>query len=315
MQVIGKALGFDPVGDAIAAERSGYDGVRVIDHFFSGLAPEPPHPVPHALAGLGAAAVATSRVLLTQTMLAATMHHPAECAQAVATIDRISAGRAGLGLGAGWFAPEHAAMGLALGSPRDRVDRLVEAASICRAMFEQRGAVTFEGRFFRAVSDVEWDPTPHVPEVMVGAASPRLMSLAAAVANRLDILEIMRDGRAVLDDDHVNDVEHLGRRVDLVHRAAADAGNEVRLSATLNLTLAATVAERERLRREYAPVAWSSPALLDRELLRAIDTADGLLERLATLAELGIDRVHIRPKDVATHEWLDDALPKIQALA
>jgi alkanesulfonate monooxygenase SsuD/methylene tetrahydromethanopterin reductase-like flavin-dependent oxidoreductase (luciferase family) len=315
MQVIGKALGFDPVGEAIAAERSGYDGVRVVDHFFSGLAPELPHPISHALAGLGAAAATTSRVLLTQTMLAATMRHPAECAQAVATIDRISAGRAGLGLGTGWFRPEHAAMGLALGSPRDRVDRVVEAASICRTMFEQQGVVSFEGRFFRAVTDVEWDPTPHVPEVMVGAASPRLIRLAAAVANRLDFLEIMRDGRAVLDEDHVNDVEHVRKRVELAHQAAAEAGSEVRLSATLNITLAATVAERERLRSEYAPVAWSSPVLLDRELLRAIDTADGLLERLAALADLGIDRVHIRPKDAATREWLDDALPRIQAMA
>src|SRR5690606_17564101 len=124
MQVTGKALGFDPVAEATAAERAGYDGVRVVDHFFSGLAPEPPHAVSHALVGLGAAAVATSRVLLTQTMLAATMRHPAECAQAVATIDRVSGGRAELGLGAGWFRQEHEAMGLALGTPRDRVDRL-----------------------------------------------------------------------------------------------------------------------------------------------------------------------------------------------
>ena len=98
MKVIGRALGFDPVGEARAAEAAGFDGVRVIDHFFSGLAPQPPHAVSHSLSGLAAAAVATEQVLLTQTMLAAGMRHPAECAQAVATIDRISGGRAELGL-------------------------------------------------------------------------------------------------------------------------------------------------------------------------------------------------------------------------
>ncbi len=314
MQVIGKALGFDPVGDATAAEDAGYDGVRVVDHFFSGLAPEPPHPVSHALAGLGAAAAATSRVLLTETMLAATMRHPAECAQAVATIDRVSGGRAELGLGAGWFRPEHEAMGLALGTAGDRVDRVIEAASICRTMFEQGGPVHFEGRFFRAVTDVQWEPTPHVPDVMIGVAGPRLVRRAAAVANRLDFLELMCDGRAVLDEDHVNSVEHLRRRAVAARDAADRAGNEVSISATLNVALAADSAARDRMRRDYAPVAWSTPALLDRELLRAIDTADGLLGRLAALADVSVDRVHIRPKDAATQDWLDDALPKFQAL-
>ena len=107
MKVFGRALGFDPVGDARTAEAAGFDGVRVIDHFFSGLAPHAPHPVSHALSGLAAAAVATDRVLLTETMLAAGMRHPAECAQAIATIDRISGGRAELGLGTGWYRPEH----------------------------------------------------------------------------------------------------------------------------------------------------------------------------------------------------------------
>ena len=129
MQVVGKALGFDPAAEARAAEATGYDGVRAIDHFFSGIPPAPPVAVPHAFVSLGAAAVATERVLLTQTMVAATFRHPAEVAQAVAALDRISGGRAELGLGTGWLAAEHDAMGLALGPPALRVRRLVEAGN------------------------------------------------------------------------------------------------------------------------------------------------------------------------------------------
>jgi alkanesulfonate monooxygenase SsuD/methylene tetrahydromethanopterin reductase-like flavin-dependent oxidoreductase (luciferase family) len=314
MQVIGKALGFDPVGDAVAAEQAGFDGVRVIDHLFSGLAPDAPHAVPHALAGLAAAAVATERVVLTQTMLAATMRHPAECAQAVASIDRISGGRAEIGLGAGWYQPEHTAMGLALGSPRDRVDRVVEAATICRRMLEQSGRVEFKGRFFRAVCEVEWEPTPHVPVVMVGASRPALLRGAARVANRIDLLEVMNDGRPVLDGDHVNDVEHLQTRIDIARNAAAEAGNAVVFSATMNIVVVQSPAERDRVRAELASMSSSSPQLLDRELLRAVDTADGVLERFARLAEIGIDRVHVRPRDLHTQTWLTDSLQAIHAL-
>lgn len=314
MLVIGRALGFDPVGDARAAEAAGFDGVRVIDHFFSGLAPQPPHPVSHALAGLSAAAVATERVLLTETMLAAGMRHPAECAQAIATIDRISGGRAELGLGSGWFRPEHDAMGLALGPPADRAARVVEAATICRAMLEQRGTVAFEGRFFRAVSDIEWEPTPHVPAVMVGAARPRLLQAAARVANRIDLLEVMDDGRPVLDDDNVNDEQHLAARIDLARRSAEDARNEVVFSATANIELAESAQALERLREDLIGISRGSPATVERELLHSVDTADGMFERFATLAGLGIDRVHVRPRDELTQAWLTESLPRLQAL-
>lgn len=314
MQVISKALGFDPVGEARAAEEAGYDGVRVIDHFFSGLAPEPPHAVSHALTGLAAAAVATERVLLTQTMLAATMRHPAECAQAVATIDRISGGRAELGLGAGWYRPEHEAMGLALGSPAERAARVVEAATICRAMLEHRGAVSFEGRFFRAVSDIEWEQTPHIPAVMVGAARPALLRGAAQVANRIDLLEVMDDGRPRLDEVNVNDEEHLRERIDLARRSADEVGNDLAFSATANITVAEDVGECDRLRRELAGISQGTAATIDRELLRAVDTGDGMLARFATLAGLGIDRVHVRPRDAHTQAWLTESIPRIHAL-
>src|SRR5262245_66064510 len=114
MLVLGRALAFDPANEARVAERTGYDGVRVINHFFSGIAPEPHRAVSHGIAGLAAAAAATDRVLLTTTMLSAPIRHPVECAQAIATIDRISGGRAELGIGGGWNRAEFEAVGIEL---------------------------------------------------------------------------------------------------------------------------------------------------------------------------------------------------------
>jgi alkanesulfonate monooxygenase SsuD/methylene tetrahydromethanopterin reductase-like flavin-dependent oxidoreductase (luciferase family) len=314
MEIIGKTLGFDPVAEARAAERAGYDGVRVIDHFFSGIAPEPQRAVSHGIAGLAAAAAATERALLTTTMLSAPIRHPVECAQAIATIDRISGGRAELGLGGGWNRAEFDAVGIELGSPRDRVDRLIEAATICRRMFEQKGVVDFEGRFFLARTDAEWPATPHVPDVMVAAGGRRATAQAAAVAKRVDLLESMPEGRPVLDAEHVNSQEHLAERVALARAAAERAGNSIRLSATVMLVVTADAAARDRAREELAPIARSTLDLLEEEHLRIIDTGDGTLARLQTLAALGFDRLHIRPADERSERWLGDALPDLQAL-
>jgi alkanesulfonate monooxygenase SsuD/methylene tetrahydromethanopterin reductase-like flavin-dependent oxidoreductase (luciferase family) len=314
MKIIGKALGFDPATEALVAERAGYDGVRAIDHFFSGISPEPQRAISHGIAGLAAAAAVTERVLLTTTMLSAPIRHPCECAQALATIDRISVGRAELGIGAGWNRAEFDAVGLPLGSRRERVDRLVEAATICRLMFEQKGVADFDGRFFQAHCEAEWPATPHVPEVMVAAAGPRTTRLAAAVANRLDFLESMPDGRPVLDAAHVNSLEHLTERLATAREAAAEAGNDLAFSATVMLLITPDIPARDRAREELAPIARSSLGLLELELLRMIDTADGAMSRFRMLAELGFDRLHIRPADERSERWLDEALPDLQRL-
>ena len=205
-------------------------------------------------------------------------------------------------------------MGLALGPPADRAARVVEAATICRAMLEQHGTVSFEGRFFRAVCDIEWEPTPHVPAVMIGAARPRLLQAAAGVANRIDLLEVMDDGRPVLDEDNVNDEQHLAARIDLARRSAEEAGNQVVFSATANISLAESSQDRDRLREELVGISGGTPATVERELLHSVDTADGMFERFVTLAGLGVDRVHVRPRDPLTQAWLTESLPRLQAL-
>ncbi|MGV3758668.1 MAG: LLM class flavin-dependent oxidoreductase [Actinomycetota bacterium] len=313
MQVLGKAIGFDAVGDARRAEATGYDGVRVIDHFYSGIPPEPPAAVPHALTTLAAAAAVTERVLLTQTMLAATMRHPAEVAQAVAGLDRISGGRAELGLGTGWLPVEHESMGLSLGTPRERVDRVIEAATICRQMFEQQGHVHFDGRHFRAHSEATWPDTPHVPEILVGAHGPALLRKAAAVADRIDLLEAMRAGRPCFDGPDLNDAANLRARIDLARGAAEGTGRELRFSATLNITVRDSAADRDRARHPIAEAAGCALDVLDHELLRLVVTPTELFERVDRLAALGIDRLHIRPADAETQAWLDENLAEIRA--
>jgi hypothetical protein len=149
---------------------------------------------------------------------------------------------------------------------------------------------------------------------MVGAARPRLLRAAARVANRIDLLEVMDDGRPVLDEDNVNDERHLAERIDLARGAAEEAGNQLVFSTTANITVAESAQDRERFREELAGMSGGTAATVERELLRAVDSGDGMFERFATLAGLGIDRVHVRPRDEETEAWLREFLPRLQAL-
>ena len=104
------------------AERTGWDGIWVADHFMpvGGDLDQPMHecfscwppwpwPVP--------------RVRLGSLVAGNTYRHPAVLAKQAVTIDHISGGRLVLGLGAGWQENEHDAYGIELPGIKGRLDR------------------------------------------------------------------------------------------------------------------------------------------------------------------------------------------------
>jgi alkanesulfonate monooxygenase SsuD/methylene tetrahydromethanopterin reductase-like flavin-dependent oxidoreductase (luciferase family) len=289
LQVFGPALGADPAGDARAAEAAGFAGVRVIDHLFCALPGGPEAHAEHPFVSLGAAAAVTRRVLLTQTVLDVTRRHPTEMAQAVATLDRISGGRAELGLGTGWYEREHEAVRVALGPPAERVERLVDALTICRAMFAADGCVDHTGRHYSARVDVPWPPTPHRVEVTVGAARPVLVRRAAELADRLELLSPTVSSGAVPDAATLS-LDDVAGRLGIARDAARAAGRPagaLRFSARVELRLGASPDERDALTLAGTP--------------------DDVVSGAAALAGLGVDRLCILPADPASRAWLATA--------
>jgi alkanesulfonate monooxygenase SsuD/methylene tetrahydromethanopterin reductase-like flavin-dependent oxidoreductase (luciferase family) len=59
-----------------------------------------------------------------------TFRHPALLAKEAVTVDHVSGGRLELGLGAGWYAPEHEMCGLELGQPGQLVERYRETVEV-----------------------------------------------------------------------------------------------------------------------------------------------------------------------------------------
>jgi F420-dependent oxidoreductase-like protein len=160
---------------AVQAEDSGFDTVMVMDHFYQLPAlGAPDQPMLEAYTLLGALAARTSRARLATLVTGNTYRNPALLAKMVTTLDLVSGGRAVLGIGAGWFEPEHVGYGIAFPSLRERLDRLEEALEIIRAMFRGERP-SFEGRFYRTSEalNVPLPLRPGGPPILIGGSGEK----------------------------------------------------------------------------------------------------------------------------------------------
>jgi len=93
-----------------------------MDHFYQlpalGSADQP---MLEAYTLLGALAARTKRARLATLVTGNTYRNPALLAKIVTTLDVISGGRALLGIGAGWFEPEHVGYGFDFPPIRERL--------------------------------------------------------------------------------------------------------------------------------------------------------------------------------------------------
>jgi probable F420-dependent oxidoreductase len=139
------------------AETAGYTSLWVQDHFMwpleprRGYAGRPGLPVPEqyrcvlaATELLTAAALWTTSVRIGTSILVGGNHWPAQLAGRLATIDLLSDGRLSVGLGVGWSAEEHDAVGTDIRTRGARMDDFVPALLACWG----DDPVSYEGPFF-----------------------------------------------------------------------------------------------------------------------------------------------------------------------
>jgi F420-dependent oxidoreductase-like protein len=175
---------------ATTAEDSGFDTVFVMDHFFQLPLIGPPElEMFDSYTLLGALASRTTRARLGTLVTGVTYRNPAQLAKAVTAVDVISGGRALLGIGAAWFAEEHAALGFEFPPLAERYEHLEDALQICRAMFTETKA-TVKGTHHEIV-DAFNSPaplTPGGPPILVGGTGEKkTFRLAAQYADELNI--------------------------------------------------------------------------------------------------------------------------------
>lgn len=151
------------------------------DHFMPNSNDDTPQSgdVSECWATIAAIAASTTRVRVGSLVSPTTFRHPVVLANTAATIDRISAGRLTLGVGAGWQVNEHRAYGVDLLEPASRVDRFEEALLIIRSLLDE-DRTTFSGRLFE-LRDAPCEPKPvqRPLPLLVGTGGRRMTEITA----------------------------------------------------------------------------------------------------------------------------------------
>jgi F420-dependent oxidoreductase-like protein len=177
------------IAQAKAAEAAGYDRVMVMDHFYQlpGIG-APEEPMLECYTMLSAIAQHTSKVRLSALVTGNTYRNPALLAKTITTLDHVSAGRATLGLGCGWFEKEHTDLGFEFGTFGERFEKLDEALQIIGPMLRCE-PVTLDGKYYSVKNAVN-SPAPisKIPIMIGGGGEKKTLRMVAQYADESNLI-------------------------------------------------------------------------------------------------------------------------------
>ena len=172
--------GHRDLGPALArhvrnAEAAGIQRITVMDHFWQlpGLGPVE-HEMLEAYATLGFIVANTEKALLHTLVTGVIYREPALLAKQVTTLDVLSGGRVGLGIGAAWNEEESRGLGFAFPPVAERFRKLEETIQICLQMWAEEEE-PYEGAIYqleRALNSPQSITRPH-PYLMIGGGGER----------------------------------------------------------------------------------------------------------------------------------------------
>ncbi|WP_017573708.1 LLM class F420-dependent oxidoreductase [Nocardiopsis halotolerans] len=170
------AIGPTLADTARQAEAAGIARLTVMDHFWqmgNEVGPRE-NAMLEAYTTLGFLAAHTERVLLHTLVTGAVYHEPGVLAKQISTLDALSGGRAGLGVGAAWYADEAHGLGIPFPSTAERFERLEETIQICLQMWSDDEG-PYRGQHHRldhTLNSPQSVSEPH-PYLMVGGSGER----------------------------------------------------------------------------------------------------------------------------------------------
>lgn len=291
----------DLVMVARTAEAAGFEALLRSDHYSSfGDDPDPSTDAWATLAGL---ALTTSSLRLGTLVSPVTFRSPGSFAKTVTTVDEMSRGRVEVGLGAGWFEPEHSRHGFPFPSLGQRYDLLEETLEILTRLWGPDGT-TYQGRTL-SLRQTLFRPKPvqrpHPPIILGGHAGPRSVSLAARFADEYNL--------------HDAPPAATQRRIGLLRDACERAGRDPD-SLSLSFMAFTVVGRNDAEVRERAEAGrrWMSPGTTLEHILGGGDddawlvgTVDDVRSRIQAYADVGIQRIVFQiliPEDLEMIELL-----------
>lgn len=284
-------------------EDEGFSFLSVMDHVWQlpgvGRRDEPFF---DCYSALPAIAQATDSVELSALVTCPHYRNPALLGRTLASLDRISGGRAVLGIGAGWYEAEYDAMGVDYPDVSTRNRQMRETIELCRAMWTQDPPASYEGDHY------ELDefycvraPDGEIPVLVGGAGEQLTLRATAEYADRWNVPFGDPETYAGKLDVLEGHCEDLGTEYDAIEKTVAN------WTVVRETTEAAHDAYEELVgRTEEGP----TPRDEDRG---AVGTPAEVCDRLAAFDDAGLDTfVVMTPlNDRRTNElFVDEVLPE-----
>lgn len=247
-----------------AAEAAGFDLIVLEDALLAGGLDTYGYWEGASLAG--AVAAVSETITVGHSMINPPLRAPAVIAKMAATLDEITGGRYELGIGAGNTPEDYASFGI---DAEPRYSRAVDTVEIVCSLLRD-GSVDHDGAVHSAQGALApAGPTPGGPPTTVGAVGPKMMRLAARLADGWNAWS-----------PQPQTVDAFGPLIDEFSRACDDVGRDpasVRRSLDLGVDPHALIGEE--------------PTGLTPYLVHG--DAERIAEQLHGFGELGVDEVRM----------------------
>jgi F420-dependent oxidoreductase-like protein len=244
-----------------AAEDAGLHNLSLMDHYLQlDMAGGAGQPMLEGCTTLGFLAAHARSVELQLLVTGVTYRRPGLLAKIVTTLDVLSGGRAALGLGAAWYAREHAAFGVPFPPLAQRFEHLEETLQIVHQMWSDDNG-PFTGKYNQLAETLNVPQPlsrPHPPIMFGGSGEKKTLRLLARYADACNLFAGPQSGP-----------EQVKAKLDVLAGHCAREGTGY-----------------DRIRKT---ILWAGP------LDPTADGGDGFVEQMRRYADVGIEEVHVMP--------------------
>jgi probable F420-dependent oxidoreductase len=206
-------------------EAMGFSTLLMPDHFVG------PRFAP--IAGLTAAAMATTTLRIGTLVFSNDYRHPVVLGKELATLDVLSDGRVDVGLGTGWMREDYDRAGVPFDSPKVRFERFVEAIDVLRGVWSD-GPFTYHGTHYQ-LDALEQLPKPvqkPFPRLLLPGGGPKMLRMAGKYADYVNLtLRVRADGSAVDPTD--GGYEAFLQKIETIREAAGDRFQDIHLGTSI----------------------------------------------------------------------------------
>jgi alkanesulfonate monooxygenase SsuD/methylene tetrahydromethanopterin reductase-like flavin-dependent oxidoreductase (luciferase family) len=276
------------------AEDQGLVAFALPDHYLTSASDDTAAaPAFDAFAQMAALARETSTIALSILVSPITFRHPAVLTKMAVTIDHLSEGRFGLGIGTGWLEREHDLFDFPFPDRPERFAMMEEALAYVRAALDPDAPGHVGDRWQLEATPIAPAPVGRLPLIVGGVGRVRTPTAAGTYADEYNC--------------YPAPVDEFAARVRTAREAAATAGRDpdaLLISSAGAVMTAPTRSEYDELLAESAAAAGITPEEIEAHMdVRNTPrgTHDQVATQLAELADVGMARFYLqRPADFDT---------------